>query len=160
VSVTVSVRGGKEARKMLDRLTGRELQNRTRRATRAGSKVLRQELRAEAKSRPDLPSSFAKTLTKNHRNPIGTSTGPASPLFSIFEPGAGQHQIGQGGQLLTNFGGRRAAAGDYRGGIFIARGPVSHPGMDARPLAAPVFDRKHEDAGEKATEVLLEGLDR
>jgi hypothetical protein len=148
VSAVVSLRGAPEARKLLDSLTGRELQNRTRRGVRAGAKVLRTEVRAEAKRRPDLPDSFARTATRNHRN-LSTSTGPTSPLLNIFEVGAGVHQIGKTGQLLHSQQGEP---------LFAARGPVTHPGMDARPLIAPVFARKEEDAGEAAATEILRGL--
>jgi hypothetical protein len=146
VSVTVSVRGTREARELLDSLSGRDLQNRTRRASRRGAKVLRTELRSRVKG-GDYPSSFRKIATKGHRTPVGTSTGPTSPLLNIFEKGAGVHRIGDPGQPLYN-----PDAG------FAARGPVTHPGMDARPLIAPVFAAKHGEAGEQAMDELLKGL--
>lgn len=154
----VSVRGTKEARKLLDDLSGRELQNRVRRGTRAGAKIFREAVRSEALSRSDIPNSFAKTATRGHRTPVGTSTGPLSPLLNIFEGGAGQHAIGGHGQLLTNFGARRQGADQYQGGFFFARGPVHHPGMDARPFVGPIFDREEDQATEAAIDTFLEGI--
>jgi len=147
--LTVDVRGLKEAGELFDQLSGRELQNRTRRATRAGAKVMRTELRRQARSRQDLPKSFAKTATRGHRNPLGTSVGPTSSLINIFEPGAGPHPIGEGGQLLHSQQGEA---------LFAARGPVRHPGMDARPLIGPVFDATQDQAAESAMDELMRGL--
>lgn len=151
-SITLSLRGGKEARALLDSLSGRELQNRTRRATRAGAAVFRREVRAQAKSRGDIPDSFAKTDTQSHRSPISTSTGPSSPLHRIFEGGAGVHSIGEG-QVLSGAGGEH-----FRNAPFFARGTVSHPGMRARPLTIPIFGQKNEEAGEAAMDEMLEGI--
>lgn len=155
---TVSLRGSREARRLLDSLSGSELQNRTRRGTRAGAKVFREQVRSEARSRADIPDSFAKTATKGHRSPVGTSTGPTSPLLNIFEGGAKRHDIGGRGQVLTNIGSRRAAADQARSGIFFARGPVSHPGMGARPLIGPIFEREERAATDAAIDEMLEGL--
>lgn len=149
-AVVVSLRGGREARQMLDSLTGRELQNRVRRGTRRGAGVLRQEVRARAGS-GGIPRRFKKTATKGHRNPVGTSTGPTSPLLNIFEVGADQHMIGAAGQLL------RSGQGEP---FFAARGPVRHPGMDARPLIDPVFRAKNEEAGEATADEILAGIPR
>jgi hypothetical protein len=147
VSVTVSLRGGREARKLLDSLSGRELQNRTRRGSRRAAKVFRTAGKAEAKSRADLPDSFARFATKGHRTPVGTSTGPTSPLLNIFEGGAGIHRIGAPGQLLYN-----------ADAAFMARGPVTHPGMDARPFIAPVFAENNAEASERAMDDILAGI--
>lgn len=146
---TVNVRGKKEAAQLLDSLSGRELRNRTRRGVRSAAKVLRTELRSQARSRGDLPKSFAKTATKNHDNPIATSVGPTSPLLNIFEGGAEAHEIGGTGQLLHSQQGEP---------LFAARGPVKHPGMEARPLIGPVFDAKEDDAGDAAILTIFEGI--
>lgn len=144
---TVTVRGKREARALLDSLSGRELVNRTRRATRAGAKVLREEVRRRASS-GEFPKSFRKTATRNStRGGIRTETGPTSPLVNIFEGGAGSHLIGDRGQPLVN-----------PGEGFFARGPVHHPGMDARPLIGPAFDAKEDAAGDAAIAELLEGI--
>lgn len=146
-AITVNVRGQKEAVRLLDSLSGNELQNRVRRGTRAGAKVFREEVRSQARSRSDIPDSFARTATKGHRTPVGTSTGPTSPLLNIFEPGAGVHPIGGRGQVLSN-----PAEG------FFARGPVSHPGMAARPLIGPIFEAKDDEATNAALDSILEGI--
>jgi hypothetical protein len=157
--VTVSLRGTKEARQLLDSLSGRELQNRVRRGTRAGAKVFREKVRAEARSRADIPDSFAKTATKGHRMPVGTSTGPTSPLLNIFEGGAGQHPIyPHRHRFLSNFSARRQAADRATGGVFFAYGPVTHPGMSARPLIGPVFDANEDDASREAMDEMLADL--
>lgn len=153
-SKVVDVRGLPETRKLLRSLSGQQLQNRVRQGTRAGAKVMRTELRSRAAS-PEFPSSFKKTATRGHRNPVGTSTGPRSPLINIFEPGAGAHPIGGGGQVLSNFENRRQDAGDYRGGLFFARGPVDHPGMAARPLIGPTFDATKDAAAQAAIDTIF-----
>lgn len=143
----IEIRGTKEARKLLESLSGRELQNRTRRATRRGAAIFREAVRDQARSRSDIPDSFARTATKAHRNPVGTSTGPTSPLLNIFEGGAGVHEIGDRGQPLVN-----------RDADFFARGPVTHPGMAARPFVEPIFEQEHDDATEAAMDELMRGL--
>lgn len=154
---TINVRGIPEAKELLEGLSGQQLQNRTRQATRAGAKVFREDVRREARSRADIPNSFAKTATRGHRNPVGTSTGPISPLLSIFEGGATSHPIGGPGQPLTNVKDRvgRVGASDA---AFFARGPVRHPGMAARPLIGPIFQRDEAEATEAAMDTLLEGI--
>jgi hypothetical protein len=151
---TVDVRGLPETKKLLRSLSDGQLQNRVRQGTRAGAKVMRTELRSRAAS-PQFPRSFRKTATRGHRNPVGTSVGPTSPLLNIFEGGAGSHPIGGGGQVLSNFDNRRQEAGSYRGGIFFARGPVSHPGMGARPLIGPVFDTTKDEAAKTAMDTIF-----
>ena len=151
------VRGVPEVRQMLEQVQGRELNNRMRRALRRGAKVFREALRDEARSRSDLPTSFAKIRTRAHRNPLGVSVSPKSPLSTIFEHGASAHQIGAPGQLLSNFEGRRQA-GPTQGRPFFARGPVRHPGMAARPFIGPTFDAAEGRASEAMRDELLEGL--
>lgn len=173
MSLTITVSGTKEARQLCRSLSGRELQNRTRRGTRAGAKVFRTKARAEAKSRPDIPDSFAVTKTRGHRNPVGTSTGPTSPLLNIFEQGADDHTIapgwqGSGRATVTRgarsgmFTGRLLLSGKggehYRSRDFVAGEPVHHPGMGARPLIGPVFDSEQEKASQAAMDEFLRGL--
>jgi hypothetical protein len=153
VSVTVSLRGDREIRKLLDSLSGRELNNRTRRATRAGASVMRADLRRRAAS-AEFPRSFRRTLTRNHRNPLGTSVGPGSPLINIFEGGAGGHTIAPSNSpLLAGPAGKR-----WRDAPFLASEPVSHPGMGARPLIGPVFEATKDEAARKAMDTMLEGI--
>lgn len=160
--VDVDLRGREEVERLLSEFEGGKLNNRVRRGMRAGAKVMRSHVRKLAAS-DRYPRSFRKTKTKAHRNPLGVSTGPTSPLLNIFESGAGSHDIGSGGQLLTNrdeglSGQMLTAVG--RGGedLFVARGPVSHPGMAARPLIAPTFDATKDAAGEAAADVIFEAL--
>jgi hypothetical protein len=96
---------------------------------------------------------------------------PKSPLFNIFEPGASSHTIGGGterqarsggltkGVLRKVRGGRRTSGmlsgpqgsaswdpgGRKRKASFFAKGPVTHPGMRARPILPAAFA-----AGEQA----------
>jgi hypothetical protein len=140
----IDVRGLPETKKLLDSFTGNELQNRVRRGTRAGAKIMRTELRKQATG-SQFPKSFRKTATRGHRTPVGTSTGPKSPLINIFEGGADQHRIGKQGQALFN-------AGEG----FFARGPVLHPGMAPRPLIGPVFDATKDRAAEAAMDVIFD----
>lgn len=146
----IEIRGGPAIARTLNSLGGRDLQNRTARGTRAGAAVFRRELRAAVKS-GQHPASFRKIATRNHRMPIGTSVGPTSPLINIFEGGAGDHPIGSPGQMLHSQQGEP---------LFAARGPVQHPGMSARPLIGPVFDRSNAEAADKAMDKVLEGLPR
>lgn len=148
-SVSIDWQGLPEVRKMLAQFNERELNNRTRRALRAGAKVMRDELRREGR-RSDLPRTFRKTRTRSHRNPLGVSVAPASPLSPIFEHGARSHEIGRGGAILAN---RDTSAS------FFARGPVRHPGMAARPVIAPAFARGEDRATRAFGDVLFEGID-
>lgn len=153
MSAIVSFVGLREAEKMLDEFTDKELANKMRRAARAGIGEFRAELRTEAAS-GDYPRSFRKTKTRTTTR--GGASGreieayvrPSSPLFNIFEPGAGQHQIspkgsrsggvlaGPAGNATWDPGGRKRPAD------FFARGPVTHPGMKARPLLAKAFNAR------------------
>lgn len=141
------------AKRMLARYEHREMIKRLRRGTRAGAAVYRVGLRARAKSDPLIPDSFAKTRSKSgvRFGDIRSEVGPKSPLFSIFEGGAGSHDIEpRSGSLLIGPAGDR-----WRGRAFAAR-RVRHPGMRARPLAAPVF-RDREGAAKKAVAVAVFG---
>jgi hypothetical protein len=152
----VDIRGIPEAKELLEQLSGKELQNRTRRGTRKGAAVLRAEVRSRAGT-GGIPRRFKKTKTKGHRTPVGTSTGPTSPLLNIFESGAGPHAIAPSRGILSNLGTRREA-GAKQGAPFFARGAVTHPGMSARPLIGPVWDAKQDEASEATLDGILEGL--
>jgi hypothetical protein len=155
-SFTVSVEGLPETKALLDSISGRPLQNRTRRALRAGGKVVRTEMRAQARGRGDLPKSMSKTRTRAHRNPLGISISPVSPLSTIFEGGADSHQVAPtAGGILAGPAGQRG-----RGAAFFARGAVQHPGMAARPLIAPVFDASEDRAFGAFGDVLFAGIER
>ena len=69
---------------------------------------------------------------------------PRSPLFNIFEPGAKGHTIApRRAAALAGPAGSAAwdRVGRKRGAAFFSRGPVSHPGMRARPILAAAFAR-------------------
>lgn len=154
---TFDIRGIPEAKKLLAGLSGRELQNRTRRGTRKGAALFRKQIRARAAGRSDLPKSFKKTQTRNHRNPIGTSVGPSSSLWHIFEGGADGHTIapGSGGSKFL-LSGRAGERGRTKG--FVASEPVWHPGMGARPLTVPIFNEFEGQAAHAAMDEILAGL--
>lgn len=150
---TLVVRGTARMQRTLRALEGRELQNRVRRGTRAGAAVMRAELRRQARS-GNFPATFAKTATRGHRTPVGTSTGPSTPLINIFEGGAGAHTIApEHGLLLSGKAGTR-----WRDRDFAASEPVHHPGMGARPLIGPVFDATHDEASEAAFDAIMDNL--
>lgn len=157
-TVKVALRGGKEAHKLMNSLSGKDLQNRTRRGVRKGAAVGRQTMRSMARD-PKYPSAYTAGVagggiaTRNHRFPIATSVGPTTPLLNLFEPGATAHQVGATGQVLRGAGGQ-----DYRSAPFMARGPVRHPGFPAVPLIGPVFEKEKDHMAEAAMDVLLEGL--
>lgn len=138
MSLTVDLRGLPECQAMLEQFQGQPLQNRTRKALRAGIAVIRPALRAKASS-GGFPRKFKKTRTRGHRNPVGVSVSPGSPLSTIFEHGARPHSIP------------------------IAKGPfagrsIQHPGMAARPLSGPVFDAKRAEAERAVADSLFEGV--
>ena len=165
--IVVSLRGDKEVRKLLDSLSGQELQNRTRRATRAGAAVMRVDLRRRARS-GRYPESFRKIATRSStRGGIKTQVGPVSPLHNIFEGGAGVHAIaprGPGSIRRSRSGVRSVVDTGSRGVLsnpdagFFSATPVRHPGMAARPLTTPAFEATKDAAAEAAIDKLLEGL--
>lgn len=138
MSVRLDLQGLPEVQKLLAEFQGGPLNNRTRRALRAGIAALRGPLRAKASS-GRFPRKFKRTRTRPHRNPLGVSVSPGSPLSTIFEHGARPHAIP------------------------ISKGPfagttVQHPGMAARPLSGPVFDANHRKAEEAFADTLFGGL--
>src|SRR6185369_8250797 len=81
-ALKVSLRGDREIAKLLDSLSGTELVNRTRRATRAGAAVMRTDLRARARS-GKYPKTFQQIATRSStRGGIKTQVGPTSPLHN------------------------------------------------------------------------------
>lgn len=138
MSLTLDLRGLPECQAMLDQFQGQPLQNRTRRALRAGIAVIRSALRAKASS-GKFPRKFKRTRTRGHRNPVGVSVSPGSPLSTIFEHGARPHAI-----PITR-------------GPFAGRS-IQHPGMAARPLSGPVFDAKRAEAERAVADALFEGV--
>jgi hypothetical protein len=153
VQTTLDLRGRDEVDQLLDQLHGRELNNRTRRALRAGAGEFRDEMRRQGR-KPGYPRGFSKTRTRSHRNPLGVSVSPKSPLSTIFEHGAGVHTIAPRARgILAGPSGQRS-----RDQVFFARGPVTHPGMRPRPLIAPVFRAAEDDAEDAVVDVLFEGI--
>jgi hypothetical protein len=151
--VRLELQGLPEVRQMLDQLGPREMYNRTRRALRAGAAVMRAEMRREGAA-PGYPSGFRKTRTRNHRWPLGVSVSPKSPLSNIFEHGARAHPIApKKARVLAGRAGER-----WRTRPFFARGPVTHPGMAARPFIAPVFQAAEPGAEQAFRAKFLEGL--
>ena len=136
--LSLDLQGLPECQAMLAQFEGRELNNRARRALRAGIRVLRGPLRAKASS-GRFPSKFKRTRTRAHRNPIGVSVSPGSPLSTIFEHGARPHAI-----PITK-------------GPFAGR-TVQHPGMKARPLSGPVFDAHRSEAERAVADELFRGV--
>lgn len=155
--VSIDLRGMPEVQAMLDQLSPRQAENRMRRAMRAAAKPMREEIRRKA-SAGKFPRSMRATRTRAHRHPFGVSVSPKSPLSNIFEHGAKRHAIGAAGKFLSNFEGRRQAAGAFRGGILAARGPVMHPGMGARPLIGPAFDAAKDRAEKAFADKFMEGI--
>lgn len=129
MTVQIDLRGVAEVQEMLSQFEGGKLNNRVRRSLRAGLKPLREEMRRKGAS-GQFPRRFRKTRTRSHRNPVGVSVSPQSPLSTIFEHGAKPHLIGT----------RR------------------HPGMAARPFTAPVFAAAEDKATEAFMKTLMEGL--
>lgn len=164
---TLEVTGGDDVRRMLDRHTGREAHNRLRRAVRAGSKEFQQGLKDAAASEPtgNVPASFKKvpapkiSASTRRGGEIVGKVRPKSPLFNIFEPGAGHHEIV--GASVGAMGGPAGgdtwtAEGRKRPRAFSARGRVRHPGMKARPIMPTAFGAKKQSARVKIASVLFE----
>lgn len=157
MSAIIDIRGLPQAEKMLAEFDDKALANKMRRAVRAGIAPFRVEMRAVA-AEPQYPRSFRKTKTRTTTRggaggrAIEAYVRPSSPLFNIFEPGAGEHTIApKGGGVLAGPAGGSSwdAGGRKRPATFFARGAVRHPGMAARPLLARVFasaDPRAEDA--------------
>lgn len=155
---TLDLRGLPETKAMLEQFAGRNLVNRVRRAVRAGGNVFKRGLSQTAGSEPtgNLPATFAdvglKVSSSMRRGGIPTaSVRPKSPLFNIFEPGAGAHEIP--GALLAGPAGDR-----WRPRSFVARGGVRHPGMAARPILPTAFAEHEDAAASAASKKLFEGL--
>ena len=158
----IHLEGLPQVRKMIDSVSGRELQNRQRRAVRAAAKPMQAALKVQAAT-PGHPRSFTKVPAAKVTTRGGTSgrdveayVRPRSPLFNIFEPGAGAHTIAPGSSVTSRPGrtggkARKAAlagpagsgswdkTGRKRPAAFFARGPVSHPGFAARPILPAAF---------------------
>lgn len=133
----IELDGLPECQKMLRDFEPKAMANRERRALRAGAAVFRKYLRA-AGSSGRYPRKFRTTKTRSHRNPLGVSVSPGSPLSPIFEHGARPHVI------------------PIRKGPF-AGANINHPGMAARPISGPVYDAHSGEAERAFSAVLFEG---
>jgi hypothetical protein len=144
----IHLEGLPQVRKMIDSVSGRELQNRQRRAVRAAAKPMQAALKVQAAT-PGHPRSFTKVPAAKVTTRGGTSgrdvearVRPKSPLFNIFEPGAGSHTIKPRRKKALGGpagGSGWSAEGRKRPAAFFARGPVSHPGFAARPILPAAF---------------------
>jgi hypothetical protein len=171
-----AVEGGDEVRRMLGQYEGRELHNALRRAVRAGGKVMQASLKVAAATEPsgNVPDSFKKvpapkvSASMRQGGDIVAKVRPKSPLFNIFEPGAGAHDIppgkvhrehsvrgkrgryaGPGAVTRTGPGflsgppaadpGSWDAVGRKRGSRFFATRTVHHPGMSSREILPSAF---------------------
>ncbi len=158
--ITFDIRGLPETKAMLSWYSDRQLFNRMRRAVRAGGKVFQGELKSVAAQEPtgNIPDTFRKVpapkvSSSARRGGVPTSiTRPKSPLFNIFEPGAGKHEItgGYAGPMGGPAGKR------WRGSSFSARGTVNHPGLKARPILPTAFRRGEGEARDAVAAVLFE----
>jgi hypothetical protein len=156
MSVTFDLRGTAEVKAMLERHSGKALANRMRRAVRAGGNEFKKSLASTARAEPtgNLPDSFQKIGLKvsssMRRGGVPTAiVRPKSPLFNIFEPGAGAHEI-SGGAMGGPAGSR------FRKRAFFARGTVRHPGMRARPILHSAFADREPEARDAVARVLFE----
>lgn len=139
MTTRVEITGGPAVQKMLDEYAPGPRQNLERRAVRAGGHVMQAALKAVAAT-GDVPHSFMKVPAPKVSTHGGVGqeiyavVRPKSPLFNIFEPGAGSHDIS--GEFLGGpaGGGSWTSEGRKRPANFAARGRVRHPGMKARPI--------------------------
>lgn len=138
IRLETDLRGLPGAEALFAEFEGQKLQNRIRRGLRAGVAVIRRPLRSKAGS-GGFPRKFKRTRTRGHRNPVGVSLSPGSPLSTIFERGARPHAI-----PITK-------------GRFAGR-TVQHPGMAARPISGPVFDSHQREAENAITDAIFEGI--
>jgi hypothetical protein len=153
---------------MLAQFSGQKLQNVMRRAVRAGAKPFQAGLKSAAASEPtgNVPESFQKVpaaKVSTHGGVTGREiearVRPKSPLFNIFEPGAGGHVIEPGTGALAGPAGSGAwdAKGRKRGRAFFSRKRVWHPGMAARPLIPTAFESKKDEASDAVADALFVG---
>jgi len=186
--VSIDLRGMPEVRKLLATVDDKERVNRERRGVRAAGNVFKPALSAAARSAHgsgagNVPASFTKVRVRvsnsNRRGRQPTAIiKPRSPLFNIFEPGAGPHAIVPGYKghntsrpsrptgTHAHKTGKRALGGPAGGagwdevgrkrpGAFFATHPVRHPGMSSRPLLPGVFAAEVERATDAAANVIF-----
>ena len=159
--IALTIQGIPEAQRALEQLDGKDRANAMRRAVRAAAKPMQAALKATAAG-ADVPRSFqkvpaAKVSTRGGANgrEIEARVRPKSPLFNIFEPGAGAHSI-EGELLVGREGGSTwSSEGRKRPARFGARGKVRHPGMKARPILPQAFARGAPAAERALAEALF-----
>lgn len=167
--ISYRVEGMAGVKAMLDQFSGQKLQNLLRKGVRAGAKPFQAGLKSAAASEPtgNVPASFQKVPAAKITTHGGASGNavegrvrPKSPLFNIFEPGAGAHTIeaSRSGRLAGRAGsGAWDATGRKRGRAFFARGRVQHPGMTARPLIPTAFNDRKDEAGDALADAIFAG---
>lgn len=150
--VTIRFVGMDRVKAMLAKFDARSMNNRLRRGARAGAAEFRTELRSEGAG-SQFPHSFRKTKSSSSTHggagqEIEARVRPASPLFNIFGPGAGQHTITPTAGALFGSAGSTGwdPVGRKRRGVFASRKPVRHPGMASRPLLEPSFNARQARA--------------
>lgn len=158
MATIVAVTGIPAIEKALNQLDGKDRVNTERRAVRAAANVLAKILPGVAAS-SQVPHSFEtakKISVSTSGGRVHAAVRPKSPLFNIFEGGAGGHEIaprtsgtyarGRGKNrravqethagVLAGPGGSGSwdATGRKRPGAFFSSKPVRHPGFHGRPL--------------------------
>lgn len=168
-TVEIHFEGVPQVKAMLAEFSPRQLQNKMRRAVRAGAKVFGGGLKSTAQSHHggagNVPLSFQKVPAPKVSTHTEGGTGveayvrPKSPLFNVFQPGAKRHTIRpkRRGELKGPAGTNRwDSVGRKRAGAFFAQGPVSHPGMSDRDILSPAFQAKLPEAIDAVVGVLFD----
>jgi len=166
--VFIKVVGLDEVIDAIHKLTPSEQSNAYRRAVRAGGKVFQAGLKDTARSMhgggSNVPLSFQKvpapkvtTRGGDSGRDIESRVRPSSPLFNIFEPGAGGHEISPGHGVLQGpaGGGAWDRVGRKRPDDFFSVNTVHHPGLKPRPMLEPTFNRRVPAAIEAVVDVLF-----
>lgn len=143
----VTTSGIPEIEKILDRLDPRDRQNAERRAVRAAAKPFQAALKRSAAA-AQVPRSFqkvpaARVSTRGGASgrEVSATVRPKSPLFNIFEPGAGAHEIAPHAKALSGPAGSSTWDGEgrKRPDAFFSMNAVHHPGMASRDIVGPAF---------------------
>ena len=165
--VFIKVVGLDEVIDAIHKLTPAEQSNAYRRAVRAGGKVFQAGLKDTARSMhgggSNVPLSFQKvpapkvtTRGGDSGMDIESRVRPSSPLFNIFEPGAGGHTIPASPVLKGPAGsGAWDRVGRKRPNDFFSVNAVRHPGLKSRPMLEPTFNRRVPAAIEAVVDVLF-----
>lgn len=181
--VAIHLEGMPEVKRMLAEYSPREMQNRMRRAVRAGAQPFRGGLIAAAAAHHggalNVPESFQevgppKVTTRGGESgrDIEAYVRPKSPLFNILEPGASAHTIAPGSSVTQRPGrrggrerkallqgprgeGHWTAKGRKRSRAFFSDRPVHHPGLAGRHLLAEAFNAEIVVAEERAAAAIF-----